>query len=94
MAAVIILSVLLAAALVAVVFGFIRQYRLLHQTRAAAPASVSAATVKLPPGAHIVSSSTDGGKLVLHLTTPEGSEVDIFDLASGQRIQQIKDGGP
>jgi hypothetical protein len=92
LAAVIILSVLLAAAIVGVAMGFVRQYRLLHPGRT--PGAVSAGTVQLPPGAHIVSSSTEAGKLVLHVTTPSGSEVDIFDLASGQRIQQIKDGAP
>ena len=94
LAAVIILSVLLALAIVGVAFGFIRQYRLLHQAHAPAPGAVSATNVQLPPGAHIVSSSTESGKLVLHVTTPSGSEVDIFDLASGQRVQQIKDGAP
>ena len=77
-------------AIIGVAFGFIRQYRLLHR----GGASASATNVQLPPGAHIVSSSTDSGKLVLHVTTPTRSEVDIFDLASGQRIQQIKDGAP
>ncbi len=47
--------------------------------------------VQLAPGAHIISASTDAGKLVLHVTTPSGSEVDVFDLATGQLTSQVKD---
>src|SRR5262249_48615581 len=71
LAAVIILSLLLAAAIVGVAMGFMRQYRLMHQVGASGP--VSAGNIQLPPGAHIVSSSTDSGRLVLHVTTPNGS---------------------
>jgi hypothetical protein len=102
LAAVIILSLLMVAAFVGVVAGFVRQYRIYSNGHAAAapvptavtPTTMGAATVQLAPGAHIVSASTDAGKLILHVTTPSGSEVDIFDLATGQRLQQIKDGGP
>ena len=94
MAAVIILSVLLVAAIIAVVFGFVRQYRLYRQNHAvAAPASLPAsAAIQLAPGSHIISAASSDGKLTLHVTTPQGSEVDIFDLATGQRTAQIKDG--
>ena len=93
MAAVIILSVLMAAAIIALALGFVRQYRLYQQDQA--PAAVTgdaAASLQLAPGAHIVSASTDAGKLVLQVTTPAGSEVDIFDLATGKRTAQVKDG--
>jgi hypothetical protein len=93
LAAVIILSVLVVAAIVGVVAGFMRQYRLYQQNHAAAPAasSSSAAAVQLSPGAHIVSATTDAGKLVLHVATPSGGEVDIFDLATGRLTAQVKD---
>ena len=76
LAAVIILSVLLVAGLVAVAAGFVRQYRL-YQAHHAAPTagrhpSGAAASVILAPGAHIVSAATDAGKLVLHVQTPAG----------------------
>jgi hypothetical protein len=48
--------------------------------------------VTLAPGAHIVSASADAGKLVLHIQTPKGGEVDVFDLASGKLTSQVKDG--
>jgi hypothetical protein len=38
----------------------------------------------LKPGAHIVSAGTATGKLVLHVETPQGPEVEIMDLASGK----------
>jgi hypothetical protein len=93
LAAVIILSVLMAAAIIALALGFVRQYRLYQQDQA--PAAVTgdaAASLQLAPGAHIVPASTDAGKLVLQVTTPAGSEVDIFDLATGKRTAQVKDG--
>jgi hypothetical protein len=96
LAAVIILSLLVVAAFIGVVWGFTRQYRIYRQGHAA-PASAAvtggpAAMVRLAPGAHIVSAATDAGKLVLHVTAPGGSEVDIFDLASGELTSQVKDG--
>jgi hypothetical protein len=98
LAAVIILSVLLVAGLVAVAAGFVRQYRL-YQAHHAAPiaeASIpdtgAATRVILAPGAHIVSAATDSGKLVLHVQTREGGEVDVMDLATGQLTAQVKDG--
>ncbi len=32
------------------------------------------------------------GKLVLHVQTREGGEVDVMDLATGQLTAQVKDG--
>jgi hypothetical protein len=93
LAAVIILSALLALAIIALAVGFVRQYRLYQQDQV--PATVTgeaAASLQLAPGAHIVSASTDAGKLVLQITTPQGSEVDVFDLATGKRTAQVKDG--
>jgi hypothetical protein len=90
MAAVIILSTLLALALIALVAGLARQYRL-YQADQPEPAG-AAARVTLAPGAHIVSAATESGKLVLHVETPKGAEVEIFDLATGKLTAQVKDG--
>jgi hypothetical protein len=83
---VIIMTALLALALIAVVWGFIRQGRLLLQGRAQPAASA----LSLPPGARILSSSTEAGRLVLRLQTPQGEEIRIIDLASGRPVQTIK----
>ena len=95
---VIIMSALLVLALLGVVWGFIRQSQVLMAARAhaAAPAAASsaapgaAAIVTLAPGARIISASTDAGKLVLHVQTPGGAEVEIIDLASGKLTSQVK----
>jgi hypothetical protein len=97
LAAVIILSVLLVAGLVAVAAGFVRQYRL-YQARHPAPMAVTgtaagaAVRVILAPGAHIVSATSDAGKLVLQVQTPQGAEVDVMDLGTGRLTAQVKDG--
>jgi hypothetical protein len=92
---VIIMSVLLALAFVAVVWGFMRQGRLLMENRAARSAAQPASApaqggIVLPPGAKIISSSTEAGRLVLRLQTPRGEEIRIIDLASGKVVQTIK----
>ena len=91
MAAVIILSALLVLALIALAVGLVRQYRL-YQAGQPALAGAAAANVTLAPGAHIVSASTDSGKLVLHVQTPKGGEIEIFDLSTGKLMAQVKDG--
>jgi len=90
MAAVIILSVLLVVALIAVAAGMVRQYRI-YQSGQPAPAG-AAANVTLAPGSHIVSASTDSGKLILHVQTPAGGEVEIFDLSTARLVGRVKDG--
>jgi hypothetical protein len=92
---VIIMTVLLALALIAVVWGFIRQGRILMQHRAgerpAATAPALGGGIILPPGAKILSSSTEAGRLVLRLQTRSGGEeVRIVDLSNGRLVQTIK----
>ncbi|HWC62434.1 MAG TPA: hypothetical protein VG501_02350 [Rhizomicrobium sp.] len=89
LAAVILLSVLLVLALAAVAAGFVRQYRLHMAASPAGTVAGAAAHITLTPGAHILSAGVDSGKLVLHVQTPAGGEVDIFDLASGRLTAQI-----
>jgi hypothetical protein len=94
---VIIMSTLLVLALLGTIWGFIRQAHIFlaarENPRAPAPAEVQtgvAATVILAPGARILSATTDSGKLVLHVATPQGSEVEIIDLATGKLTGQVK----
>jgi hypothetical protein len=90
---VIIMSALIVVALLVVVWGFIRQAQaLLAAQHAPAPPAASdvAASLTLRPGAHIVSAQTETGRLILHVVTPTGEEVEVIDLASGKLIQQIK----
>jgi hypothetical protein len=87
---VIIMSGLLVLALLGVVWGFIRQSQVLMAARTGAAAPSAAATVTLAPGVRIISASTNAGKLVLHVQTPGGAEVEIIDLATGKLSAQVK----
>ncbi len=94
---VIIMTTLLALALLGVIWGFFRQAKVLMAAKARPAAQAPqgtaagpAATITLAPGARIVSASTDAGKLVLHVQTPGGAEVEIIDLASGKLTAQVK----
>jgi len=80
------------------IWGFMRQAHILMAAKAApssmAAAPLAAAVITLAPGARIVSATTDAGKLVLHVATPSGGEVEIIDLATGKQTGQIKTGVP
>ena len=91
------MSTLLVLALLGTIWGFIRQAHIFlaarEHSKAPAAAEVqtgAAATVILAPGARILSATTDSGKLVLHVATPQGSEVEIIDLATGRLTGQVK----
>jgi len=92
------MSALLVLALLGVIWGFIRQSQVFMaaRTHAAVPVSApgaapgAAAVLTLAPGTRIVSASTDAGKLVLHVQTTTGSEVEIIDLATGKLTAQVK----
>ena len=95
MTLVIIMSVLVVLALLGVIFGFVKQARIVMAGHKAAPATATvptapAAAVALAPGSRIISASTDSGKLVLHVSTPTGGEVEIIDLATGRLTGQVK----
>jgi hypothetical protein len=88
-------------ALLGTIWGFVRQAHIFmaakaHVTALAAPAAAmpAAATITLAPGARIVSATTEAGKLVLHVATPSGGEVEIVDLATGKQTGQIKVNSP
>src|ERR1700743_2805457 len=90
--AVIILSALFVAGVVALVIGFMRQYQIYQGGRhAGVNLSVGAppAVVELEPGAHIVSVRTEGDRLILQLATPKGAQVEVMDLATGQLLLRV-----
>jgi len=96
------MSTLFVLALLGVIWGFVRQAKVFMAARdarvqAAAPASPtatavpgSAAAIWLAPGSRIISASTDAGKLVLHVSTASGGEVEIVDLQTGKLTGQVK----
>jgi len=96
---VIIMSTFFVLALLGTVWGFLRQAHIFMAAKeqSSAPASSdapasagAAARITLAPGARILSATTDAGKLVLHVATPTGSEVEIIDLATGRLTAQVK----
>lgn len=91
---VIIMTALLALALIAVVWGFFHQASLLMEggTERKSPGGfeASALPIQLPPGSKILSSETAAGRLVLHIQTPQDEEIRIIDLSSGKLVQTIK----
>jgi hypothetical protein len=96
LAAVIILSALFIAGVVALIIGFMRQYEIYQSARHKAAAATDAAAkgaapavIELEPGAHIVSAQTAQGRLVLQLATPKGSEVEVLDLSSGKLLFRV-----
>ena len=92
------MTTLLVLALLGTVWGFVRQSRIVMAARAGSSANAestpaaapAAAVITLAPGARIVSATTEAGKLVLHVDTPSGGEVEIIDLATGKQTGQIK----
>ena len=90
--AVIILSALFVAGVVALVIGFMRQYQIYqggHHASVNLGAGAPPAVVELEPGAHIVSVRTDGDRLILQLSTPKGSQVQVMDLATGKLLFRV-----
>ena len=90
------MTALFVLAISGVVWGFVRQARIFMASRAShsaqtpAAAGSAAAAVTLAPDSRIISASTDSGKLVLHVATPTGGEVEIIDLATGKLTGQVK----
>jgi hypothetical protein len=98
---VIIMSTFFVLALLGTIWGFLRQAHIFmaakeqSKTSANGPAAIqapegTAIRITLDPGARILSATTESGKLVLHVATPNGSEVDIVDLATGKLTGQVK----
>ncbi len=93
------MSALFVLALLGTIWGFMRQAHIFmaakeQREQVAAPVTglpaSAAATIVLAPGARIVSATTEAGKLVLHVDTPSGGEVEIIDLSTGKLTSQVK----
>jgi len=98
---VVVLGLLLLAALVAVIAGMIHQASKMTEKKAASARPAMAASpggavllapFVLPEGAVVSSMALDGERLALHLTTPEGSEIAIIDVTTGNVLSRVKIG--
>ena len=84
--AVIVLSALIILALIGLVVGAALKF-----TGCSKPvfADSGGAAFVLPPGAKIVSSETQPGRLILHVHSGAGDEIDIVSTEDGHLIAQI-----
>ena len=82
--AVIVLSILIVMAVVALVVGGI--------TRLGGKTAVHGATgtFQLPPGARIVEMQSQPGRLILRVREAHGEEIDILDTQDGRLVGQVK----
>ena len=55
----------------------------------------SAATpFALPPGAKILRTEMQPGRLIVHVRSPQGDEIDIIDTVDGHLVSQVKAAPP
>jgi uncharacterized protein YjlB len=92
--AVIVLSALIILALVGLVAGVAmkiagRSVHLFGGTGGAAAPASSDGTFALPQGAKILSIETQSDRLVLHIQSPAGDEVDIVSTDDGHLVARI-----
>lgn len=82
--AVIILSVLIVAAVMALIIGGLTKMGGKTATHGAT------GTFQLPPGARIVEMQSQPGRLILRVREAQGEEIDIIDTQDGRLIGQVK----
>jgi hypothetical protein len=81
------MGVLLVAGTVALVMAVVE--RVNHRPTSASSTPARAATIELPPGAHVIATQATGDRLVVRIGLSGGSEeLLIFDL-NGKRIATI-----
>ena len=88
LAVVIFLGVLIVIAVCIMVAGLLMKFGGRAQQRA-----TDAGTFALPPGARIVEMQSQPNRLILHLRTPSGDEIDIVDVSDGHVVSRIKAAG-
>ena len=86
--AVIVLSALIILALVGLVAGAI--LKLSGRSTHVLGGASGGGTFALPPGAKIQATETQPGRLILHVHSGEGDEIDIVSTEDGHLIAQIK----
>ena len=89
--AVIILSALIILALIGLVAGAVIK---LSGRSTKLTGGGSAQLFVLPPGAKILKSETQPGRLIMHVRSAEGDEIDIINTDDGRLISQVKTAPP
>jgi len=85
--AVIILSVLIILAVVALIVGGISKSM---NRGGARPAAGTPSVFTLAEGAHIIAMDSQPGRLILRIRTATGEEIDILDTTDGHLVGQVK----
>ena len=88
--AVFILSALIILALIGLVVGAAMKLAKPHAPVAVAASPPAGTLFMLPMGARVLEMQTQPGRLILHLRTTEGEEIDIVDTADGHLVSRIK----
>jgi hypothetical protein len=88
--AVIVLSALIILALIGLVVGSIMKL----SGRSTHALGGSSAAFVLPTGAKILNSETQPGRLILHVRSTEGEEIDIINTDDGKLVGQVKTAPP
>jgi hypothetical protein len=89
--AVIVLSALIILALIGLVVGAVLK---LSGKSTHVMGSGEGGAFALPAGAQIVSTETQPGRLILHVRSGEGDEIDIVSTEDGRLIARIKSPPP
>ena len=88
--AVIVLSALIILALIGLVVGAILKL----SGRSTHVIGGSNSAFVLPPGARILTSEMQRGRLIIHVRSPEGEEIDIINTDDGKLVAQVKTAPP
>jgi hypothetical protein len=83
--AVIILSALIILALIALVVGGISTL-----SRGKAKPAAKPSIFTLAEGARVIAMDSQPGRLILHIRTATGEEIDILDTSDGHLVGQVK----
>jgi hypothetical protein len=86
LAVVIFLGVLIVIALGVMVMGLVAKF----SQHGPAHGAGDATALSLPPGAKIVEMQSLPNRLILHIRTPDGDEIDIVDTGDGHLISRVK----
>jgi hypothetical protein len=82
--AVIILSILIILAVIALLVGGI------SKLGRKAPYAGATSTFQLPPGARIIDMQSQPGRLILRVRDAAGEEIDLLDTQDGHLVGQVK----
>jgi len=85
LAVVIFLGVLIVIAVCVMIVGLVMKF-----SGKAQPHTAEAGSFALPPDARVVEMQSQPSRLILHIHSPSGDEIDIVDIDDGHIVSRIK----